>query len=36
MVGLPLAAIIGAAILAAMPAMVHAVRIDPVKALRAD
>ncbi len=36
MVGLPLAAIIGAAMLAAMPAMVHAVRIDPVKALRAD
>jgi putative ABC transport system permease protein len=36
MLGLPLAAILAGAMLAALPAMIHAVRIDPVKALRAE
>jgi len=33
---LPLLAILGAALLAALPAVIHAVRIDPVTMLRAD
>src|SRR5579862_5829157 len=36
MLALPALTILGAALLAAAPAVIHAVRIDPVKALRAD
>jgi len=33
---LPALTILGAALLAALPAVIHAVRIDPVRMLRSD
>jgi hypothetical protein len=36
MLGLPAIAIVVAALVAAVPAVIHAVRIDPVSMLRAD